>query len=146
MVRGFFAFPASEKVGESGFVYALDIEPEAIAIIERKILERGTHNLRAILTRDADLGLSKEVGTIALMVTVLHEVEDKVAMLRRLRECLKPGGRIAILEFSDRALFGPPRSERISEIEARDLLAKSGFEDAGVERWGSSFYLAKAHV
>lgn len=141
---GFFSFPASEMVGERGLVYALDIAPEAIAIIERKRAERGTKNLRAILTKDAGLGIPDKVGTIALMITVLHEVEDKRAILRRLCECLKPGGRIAILEFRGRAFFGPPDSERIGEAEMRELLGFAGFTDIESEPWSPLFYLAKA--
>ena len=78
---GFFAFPASEKVGER----RLRLRSRHRARSDRHHRaqdrgERGTKNLRAILTKDADLGLPKEVGTIALMITVLHEVEDKVAI------------------------------------------------------------------
>jgi FkbM family methyltransferase len=47
---GYFSLPAAEMVGAEGEVFAIDIQPEAITLIERKCLERGRKNLRAILS------------------------------------------------------------------------------------------------
>jgi ubiquinone/menaquinone biosynthesis C-methylase UbiE len=141
---GYFSFPAADRVGERGFVYALDIAPEAIAIIEGKIAATGRKNIRPIRTSGGDWGLAREVGTIALMITVLHEVGDKAAVLERLYDCLRPGGRIAILEFKGRAFFGPPKDERIDEASMRGLLEEAGFADARFTPWSPLFYLATA--
>jgi ubiquinone/menaquinone biosynthesis C-methylase UbiE len=141
---GFFALPASEMVGGEGKVFAVDIEPEAIAIIERKRLERGRKNLRAILSSEEGLGLEDGVGSLALMYTVFHEVGDKARMLGDLRRALRPGGRIAIVEFRGGASFGPPRSERIGEEEMLSLLTEAGFTNAEIRPWSPSLYAAKA--
>jgi SAM-dependent methyltransferase len=141
---GFFALPASEMVGGKGIVFAVDIEPEAIAIIERKRLERGRKNLRAILSSEEGLGLEDGLGSLALMYTVFHEVGDKARMLENLHRALRPGGKIAIVEFRGGAPFGPPRSERVSEEEILSLLTEAGFKNAEARPWSLSFYAATA--
>jgi ubiquinone/menaquinone biosynthesis C-methylase UbiE len=139
---GFFSFPASEIVGSEGEVLAVDIAPEAVALIERKCRERGTKNLRAIRSGPSGLGLAEAEATLAFMHTVLHEVEDKPGMLRAVHRALKAGGRIVVVEFGPGALFGPPREERIIEGEALALLAEAGFEGTEARRLGPSLYAA----
>ncbi len=141
---GYFSLPASEMVGSTGEVFAVDIEPKAIALIERRRLERGRKNLRTILSTEASLGLPDGVGTVALMYTVLHEVEDKAGMLRSLHRALRSGGRIAVIEFGKGATFGPPARERIGEAEMRTLLEGAGFAKVAIGRWSSALYAATA--
>jgi ubiquinone/menaquinone biosynthesis C-methylase UbiE len=141
---GFFALPASELVGSGGAVLAVDIAPEAVAIIEAKRLALGRVNLSAVLSSEASLGIPDEVGTFALLYTVFHEVGDRAGMLAAIFRALKREGRIAIEEFGARAAFGPPRRERIGEEEMLALLAGAGFAEAAVRRWGGSMYAATA--
>lgn len=139
---GYFSLPASVMVGGKGEVLAVDIAPEAVALIERRRLELGRRNLRAILSTEASLGLPDGAGTLALMCMVLHEVGDKRDMLRSLHRALRAGGRIAVLEFGSAAIFGPPRSERIGEGEMRALLEGAGFAKVAIRRWNSALYAA----
>jgi ubiquinone/menaquinone biosynthesis C-methylase UbiE len=141
---GYFALPASEIVGSQGEVFAVDIQSEAIAIIERKRVERERKNLHTVLSNEESLGLADGVGSLAFMYTVLHEVEDKATMLRNLYRALRTGGRIAIVEFGRGAVFGPPSSERIGEEEMLDLLGEAGFSKAAIKKWSSSHYIATA--
>jgi ubiquinone/menaquinone biosynthesis C-methylase UbiE len=141
---GYFSIPASETVGDEGEVFAVDIQSEAIAIIERKRIEKSRANLHTVLSSETGLGLQDGIATLAFMYTVLHEVEDKAAMLRDLYRALKSGGRIAIVEFGKGALFGPPSSERISEKSMIALLGGAGFKKASIKGWGPSHYAATA--
>jgi ubiquinone/menaquinone biosynthesis C-methylase UbiE len=141
---GYFSLPASEMVGSEGGVFAVDIQPEAVAIIERKRIARERENLHVVQSSDESLGLSDRIGTLAFMYTVLHEVEDKATMLRDLYRALKPGGRIAIVEFGKGAVFGPPSSERIGEKEMLALLREAGFSNTTLKKWSMSHYIAMA--
>lgn len=141
---GYFALPASEMVGGEGRVFAVDIQSAAVALIERKRAASGMDNLHAILSTEASLGLPDGVGSLALMYTVLHEVEDKAKMLSDIHRALRPGGRIAIVEFTKGAAFGPPSSERIGEGEIIALLGEAGFSKAAAQRWSAAHYLATA--
>ena len=63
-------------------------------------------------------------------------------MLENIHRALGPGGRIAVVEFKSRAIFGPPMAERISEEELRSLLGKAGFGELRVSSLTSSLYVA----
>jgi ubiquinone/menaquinone biosynthesis C-methylase UbiE len=141
---GFFSLPAALLVGSEGEVLAVDIAPEAVALIEKKRLEKGVGNLRALLSTEASLGLPAGRGTFALMFKVFHEVDDKAAMLKELYGALKPGGRIAIVEFNRGTAFGPPLEVRVPRERARALLEGAGFVGASTERWSGSLYVARA--
>lgn len=142
---GYFALPASDVVGSSGRVFAVDIQPEAIEILERKKKEGNRENLHPILSSDQDLGLGDGSGNLAIMYTVLHEVPDRSTMLSLIYKALASGGSIAIVEFSGKALFGPAPEERIGEEEMLNLLGKAGFKNPAIESWSALHYLARAY-
>jgi len=142
---GFFALPACELVGTTGEVFAVDIQPAAIAILERKRKEQRRDNLSPVLSNEDSLNLPDGVGNFAFMYTVLHEVEDKPAMLMNLFRALSPGGKIAIVEFREKACIGPPPQEKIKETEMLKLLASAGFHDATLGRRGLLHYVAIAN-
>jgi ubiquinone/menaquinone biosynthesis C-methylase UbiE len=141
---GYFSLPAAELVGSGGRVYAVDVAPEAVALIARKARDRGISGLETVLSSGAETGLPPATGSFALMYTVLHEVGDKLGMLRSIHAALKTGGRIAIVEFGKNAVFGPPPSERIGENELLSILTQAGFSRPVLEHLGRTFYLATA--
>ncbi len=141
---GYLALPACGMVGGAGQVLAVDIAPEAIEIIEHKGLVQGRKNLRTVLSTERDPGLPAGLGSLAIMFTVLHEVEDKAAMLRAIHASLRKGGRIAIVEFRGALFFGPPRSVLIAKDAMLSLLAEAGFHDAAIRPRNAMFYLATA--
>jgi FkbM family methyltransferase len=136
---GYFALPASRMVGRQGEVIAVDIAPEAIALIERKKREQGRSNVRTVLATGDSLGLPESIGSLAFLHTVLHEVDDKAVMLRALHRALRSRGRIAVVEFGGRSIFGPPRCERIGEAEMLALLTEAGFTEPAIQRWGALY-------
>lgn len=129
---GYFSEAAARIVGPGGRVIAVDVAPEAIALIERKRAETGLGNLQAFLASGADLGVEDGAATVVFFHTVLHEVEDKPRMLDACYRALAAGGRILIVEFRAGAPFGPPRSERIGEEKMRSLLADAGFSHIAI--------------
>jgi ubiquinone/menaquinone biosynthesis C-methylase UbiE len=78
------------------------------------------------------------------MSFVLHEVENKQQMLCNIYNVFRSDGKIVILEFSKKALFGLPKHERISENEINKLLENEGFTDISFEKYNFFAYLAKA--
>jgi predicted methyltransferase len=71
-------------------------------------------NVRTVLGRDDDPRLPPASLDAALVVDAYHEVQDRVGLLRRLRESLKPSGRVGIVDFrSDGGGPGPPPEDRV---------------------------------
>lgn len=95
---GWFTVRAAKRVGTTGVVYALDINPEAIAYINRRIKKDGIGNVRAILSKEDDPGLSKNIIDSVLLLKTYHEVAHPVLLLKNLRNSLRSGARIGIID------------------------------------------------
>lgn len=86
-------------VGEGGQVYAVDIQPEMLAILERGLTREGINNVTMILGEIDDPNLKPESIDMAFMVDVYHEFSHPYEMTAALVEALKPGGRLILVEY-----------------------------------------------
>ena len=89
-------------------------------------------NITAIAGTPGEPGLPEKVDLI-LMVDVFHHIENRAAYFRKLQSFLKPGGRIAIIDFRMESPDGPPKSERIAP------------EGVIAELMGSGYALSREH-
>lgn len=96
---GYFARRMARAVAPRGRVYAVDIQPEMLAIMKRLIEKEGTTNVVPVLGEAADPRLPKGELDWILLVDVYHEFQEPKAMLAKMRESLKPTGRVALLEY-----------------------------------------------
>jgi SAM-dependent methyltransferase len=98
---GPFIFPLAEQTGETGVVYAVDINPKALRKVERSAQKRGVGNVRTILAAEADPQIPEAVDLVFISST-LHHIKDRPNYLRTLHRYLKPAGRIAVIDPIDR--------------------------------------------
>jgi len=98
---GAFIFPLAEQTGESGVVYAVDIDAKALRKVERLSKNRGVGNVRAVLAAEAAPKIPEPVDLVFISST-LHHIRDRLDYLRTLRRYLKPAGRIAVIDHIDR--------------------------------------------
>lgn len=145
---GYFTIPAARRVGAEGKVYAIDIQPQALGVIRSKA---ALEHLLQVETVWADLerprGSHLPDGAVDFVViaNILFQAEDKAALLAEAGRVLRPGGRMAILEW-DEASFpaGPPAGLRVAKASAKRLAASAGFEpdkefEAGSHHYGLLF-------
>lgn len=66
---------------------------------------------------------------------VYHHVANREQFLRKLRDYLKPGGRIAIIDFNQKSPMGPPPAERIPASQVKSDLEKAGYALSKEERF-----------
>jgi ubiquinone/menaquinone biosynthesis C-methylase UbiE len=95
---GWFTVRAAKRVGTSGTVYAVDINPEAIHYIEGRAQKESLTNVKTILSKANDPLLPKDTVDAVLLLKTYHEVSDPVALLEHLRPALKPGARLGIVD------------------------------------------------
>ena len=95
---GWFAVRAARRVGPAGTVYAVDINPEAIAYIDRRAHRESLSNVKTILNRSDDPMLPQDAVDAVLLLKTYHEVADPIALLEHLRPALKPGARVGIID------------------------------------------------
>jgi predicted methyltransferase len=96
---GYYSWRMAQRVGSRGMVYAVDIQPEMIKLLEQQMSKRGAANVKALLGTLTDPGLPPAGIDLALMVDVYHELEYPYEMLAAIVRALKPGGRLVFVEF-----------------------------------------------
>jgi ubiquinone/menaquinone biosynthesis C-methylase UbiE len=96
---GYYSWRIAERVGAAGTVYAVDIQPEMVRLLQQQMTQRGAANVKAILGTSTDPRLPAATLDLALMVDVYHELEYPYEMLASITPALKPGGRLVFVEF-----------------------------------------------
>jgi SAM-dependent methyltransferase len=96
---GYYAWRIAQRIGAAGTVYAVDVQPEMIKALERQMSRRGAANVKAVTGTPANPKLPRNSLDLALMVDVYHEFEQPYEMLAAIVAALKPGGRVAFVEF-----------------------------------------------
>jgi SAM-dependent methyltransferase len=96
---GYHALRISPRVGATGKVYATDLQPEMLALLQTAVTAAGATNIEAVRSSDVATGLADASVDLALMVDVYHELADPAAFMRDLRRALAPGGRVVLVEF-----------------------------------------------
>ncbi|HEV2664794.1 MAG TPA: methyltransferase domain-containing protein [Blastocatellia bacterium] len=96
---GLFTRPLARKANGKGVVYAVDIDSELLKHVERAAQEQKLTNIKPILASETDPKLPEPVDLIAIIDT-LHHIGNQTEYLKGLKKYLKPGGRVAIIDFS----------------------------------------------
>ncbi len=120
---GYFSFRLAKAVGESGKVYAVDISEESIFYIRNKVKINGIRNVEAILASYEDSKLKRGSIDLIFIRNAYHDIQNRVEYFSRLKSALKPGGRIAIIDYDPaklnffRKLFGHALEEKTILME-----------------------------
>lgn len=97
--NGFYSLPLARLIGDDGRVLAVDIQPEMLIELREKAERESIDNIIPILGSVHDPRLPNRSVDLILLVDVYHEFSHPVQMLDRMKASLKPGGRIALVEF-----------------------------------------------
>jgi len=95
---GYFSWRLAKMVGRQGVVYGVEIQPEMLDHLAVKMKERGLTNVIGVLGTTTDPKLPKPVDLV-LMVDVYHEFDHPWEMMDAICRQLKPGGRVAFVEY-----------------------------------------------
>lgn len=138
---GIFTLAAAELT--DGMVYALETDDEMLGAIRAKAEKAGCRNIKAVKV-DADslhLDLPDAAINLVLIVTVLHEIDDKALFLKEAKRILKPDGRLAVIEFHARPTpLGPPPGARLAGDKVNELLLSAGLEKMESFDLGDNLY------
>lgn len=126
---GYFAIRLAHFVPR-GKVYAVDIEPDMVKYLADRARREGLDNLAAVAAAPDDARLPRKVDLV-LMVDTYHHIGQRESYFRKLARALKPGGRIAIIDFNARSAIGPPPSARIAAKTVTAEMAAAGYRLLG---------------
>lgn len=96
---GYFSFRLAKAVGEKGKVLAVDIQPEMLDLIRERAKAKKINNIELVLGKEKDPQLKTDSVDLILMVDVYHEFEYPFEMTEAMVRSLKPGGRLAFVEY-----------------------------------------------
>lgn len=123
---GYFAARFANMVPK-GRVYGVDVEPDMVRYLAERAKREGLKNVVAVAGAPDDPRLPEKADVI-ILVDVYHHVGDRERYFRQLQKSLKPGGRLAIIDFRMDSPEGPPKSARIAPERVKDELKRSGYE------------------
>lgn len=122
---GYFSVRFANMVPK-GRVYGVDTEPDMVKYLADRAKREGLKNITAVKGAPGDPRLPEKVDLI-IMVDVFHHVGDRDRYFRRLRDSLKPGGRIAIIDFRMDSPDGPPKSARLAPARVKTEMKGAGY-------------------
>ena len=119
---GYFARRFARQVAH---VYAEDVDPQALRFLRREALAKVT----VVPGKPENPMLPPNSCNLVFICDVLHIVENRPAFLRNVIPALKPGGKVAVIEFYRRELpVGPPLWAKLSAEEAEEDFLKGAFK------------------
>ena len=125
---GYVTVRLAARVGPTGRVFANDVQPQMLNMLARRLSNSHITNVTLIEGTLDDPRLPPASVDLVLMVDVYHELSQPQAILRHLRESLKPGGRLVLLEYRKEDPTVPIKPEhKMSVAEAKMEVEAEGF-------------------
>lgn len=142
---GYFTLPLARCVGRSGKVYAVDISPEMLRLLKKKLDRRNLPQVEPILIEERKkLPLPSRSADLILLVNVFHELEDPARTLAEILRVLKAKGRCLIVDWKKvpkkAGEPGPPPRDRVGVRKVVAILKELGFEKVQASPAGPYHY------
>lgn len=96
---GYFARRLAARVGLGGAVYAVDVQPEMVHMLEALARQPGLGQIKPVQGSATSVKLAAASIDLALMVDVYHELGFPHEVLTSIVQALKPGGRVVFVEY-----------------------------------------------
>lgn len=128
---GYFTFRLAEAVGDSGLVYAVDVDADMTGYLEARVAEEGVPNVEVVLAEYDDPLLPDAGVDLIFTCNTYHHLEDRPAYFARVRRALRPGGRVAIVEYEPRGWLQRVFPHSTPTELIRDEMARAGYRLEG---------------
>jgi SAM-dependent methyltransferase len=125
---GYFSLRLARRVGPEGRIYANDLQPQMLTRLRENATKARVGNIETVVGEVADPKLPPGRMDLVLLVDVYHEFSEPQRMLQKIRETLKPDGRLVLLEYRKEDPAVPIREEhKMTVVEVRRELEAEGF-------------------
>ncbi len=136
---GYFAVRIARRVPD-GRVYAVDIEPDMVRHLGERSAREHLSQITPVLATGDDAKIPEPVDVV-LIVDTLHHIDDRPLYLAKLRNTLKEGGRLFVVDFTLETAMGPPKEHRL----APEAVVKDA-EQAGLHAFPVTLELPNQYV
>ena len=96
---GLYSLMFAGAAGATGTVYAVDIEPRFLKLINQRAADLDHMNVVSVLGRDTDITLPAGSVDVAFIADTYHYFSDRAAIMKTVREALADGGRLIVLDY-----------------------------------------------
>ena len=136
---GMYAIPMA-ALSRTGTVYAVD----KAEVMHGHLREKDPPaNLRTVTADVTATGLPDGIADVVTAGFILHEIKDPVRLVREAARLMKPGGRLAVIDWrEDTEFIGPPRSRRISRERVEEMFEASGLTFDDYIDWTDNHFVA----
>jgi arsenite methyltransferase len=126
---GYFTFRLASHVGDKGRVYAVDVSPDMIVYLNRRIRDMQLRNVVTILSAPDDpLLMDKSIDRFFICDT-WHHIQNQAQYLVLLKKMLKPGGQVIMIDFHKKELpVGAPMEMKIAREDLVRQMESNGFK------------------
>ena len=128
---GAYTIPLAKRVGESGHVYAIEVQKEFLTNIKNGAVQQGLKNLSVVWGDVERLGGTKikdKTVDAVVVSNVLFQAEDKKGLIEEAKRILKTGGELLLIDWSGSFNnLGPAPKMVVTENTARTMFEAEGF-------------------
>ncbi len=149
---GTYTMLLAERVGESGRVYAVEVQKDFLTNIKDSATERGFKNVEVLwgdIERPFGTKIKDGIADAVVVSNVLFQAEDKAGLIREAKRILKIGGKLLLVDWRDSFnSLGPVKDAVVPSHIAREMCEREGFAlkkefDAGEHHYAFVFYKPK---
>jgi SAM-dependent methyltransferase len=115
------------RAAPAGKVFAVDLEPDMVKHLAERAKHEQLSNIVPVQATTDEARLPAKVDLV-LMVDTYHHIDDRRRYFAKLKESLKPGGRVAIIDFTLDSDIGPAPRARVSPERVKSELAAAGYQ------------------
>jgi ubiquinone/menaquinone biosynthesis C-methylase UbiE len=128
---GYFSMHLAKAVGEKGRVIAIEIEPNLVKYMKERAEKANLTQIVPVLASPADPHLPEHGVDLVLIVDTWHHIDDRLQYVLTLAAGLKPGGRVAVVDFKKGDFpVGPPDPHKITAERVVSEFVSAGWKQA----------------
>ena len=123
---GIFSIPMARAAGSTGRVYAIDVDPGLLKIVEDKARTASLPTVQTIVAGDVDPKIPEPVDLIFICDT-MHHLPNQAAYVKGLAKYLKPSGRVVVIDFSEASWPSGHEAFKITPSQVTGWMSAAGF-------------------
>jgi len=134
---GWFTVRAARRVGATGKVFAVEINPDFLKHIERRAASENLSNIQTVLGKEDDPMLPADVLDAVLVLKTYHEIAQPIQLLSRLRQSLKPEALLGVIDrngngkdhgISKKTVINEAKEAGYSLVDEYDFVKPDGMD------------------
>ena len=123
---GLFTIPLAKASGPTGRVYAIDVDPGLLTIVNDKARAASLPTIQTVVAGDVEPRIPEPVDLIFICDT-MHHLPNQGEYVKQLGKLLRPGGRVVVIDFSDGNWPAGHESFRITPDQVDGWMKSAGF-------------------